>query len=91
MTDLKTEVEEQFYVIHNSWSGDAMVFWREGRAGYTADWERVHKFTLEEAQNTARKSERIFNWNELDKLTSKVINPELKQEVWKHEITKKEK
>jgi hypothetical protein len=79
-------MEESYYVIQNSWSGDAMVFWREGRAGYTTNFDKVHKFTLEEAQRTARSNERIFSWNELKELTTKVINSEIQPSVWDFEI-----
>lgn len=79
-------MEEEYYVIQNMWSGDAMVFWKEGCSGYTTNFEKAHKFTLEEARRNCRKSERIFNWNELTKLTTKVINAEIQPTVWKHEV-----
>jgi hypothetical protein len=77
---------EEFYVIQNGWVGDFMIFWREGRAGYTSNFEKTHKFTLEEAKRTCRDFERIFSWNELEKLTTKGINSEIQQTVWDHEV-----
>lgn len=79
-------MNKEFYVIQNGWSGDAMVFWREECAGYTSNFEKVHKFTLDEAKKTCRDFERIFSWNELQRLTTKIINSEIQPTVWKYQI-----
>jgi tagatose-1,6-bisphosphate aldolase non-catalytic subunit AgaZ/GatZ len=81
-------MEEKYYVIQSGWSGDSMMFWREGRAGYTSNFEKVHKFTLDEAMKTARSNERIFSWDGLKENVTTCINVEVKPEVWDHEIEK---
>lgn len=79
-------MENKYYIIQNGWSGDCMIFWREGHAGYTTNFDKVHKFTLEEAQRTARDFERIFSWDDLQEHTTKVINPEVQSKVWDYQI-----
>jgi tagatose-1,6-bisphosphate aldolase non-catalytic subunit AgaZ/GatZ len=79
-------MEEKYYVIQSGWSGNSMMFWREGRAGYTSNFEKVHKFSLEEAIRTSRSHERIFSWGGLKENITTCINVEVKPEVWNHEI-----
>lgn len=81
-------MEDQFYVIQSGWVGNSMLFWRNGRAGYTTDFDSVHKFTLEEAQRTVRTNERIFSWDELNNLTVRNIIPDIIPNIWDHEIEK---
>lgn len=81
-------MEEKYYVIQSGWSGDSMMFWREGRSGYTSNFDKVHKFTLEEAKRTVRDFERVFSWDELDRLTTRSVNPEIEPKVWDYLIEK---
>lgn len=42
--------KELYYLQHHGcYSGDSLIWWREGKRGYTADIKQAHVFTKEEA------------------------------------------
>lgn len=45
-------MEEKYVLMIREYSGNSHMFWKEGRAGYTANIEEAHQFTMEEAIKT---------------------------------------
>jgi len=64
-----------YYVRNEGFLGNALIWWKEGRNGYTCDINNAHKFTKEEAesvckrpQDTAYECDYIDNLMEAKKL-----------------------
>lgn len=43
--------DKPYLIWNGTYSGNSLIFWRKGKAGYTADIDQSHKFTLEEAMS----------------------------------------
>lgn len=50
------KTEPKYLMWSGNYVGDSMLFWREGKSGYTTDIDKAHKFDLEDAlhQNDKR-------------------------------------
>lgn len=46
----KLPEEESYLVWTKNYVGNSLIFWRQGRAGYTTDMDKAHRFTYEEAK-----------------------------------------
>ena len=60
---------ELFYLqVHGSYSGDSLIWWREGKHGYTCDIKQAHAFTREEAyaQHRCRPEDRPWRKDYVD-------------------------
>jgi len=75
---VKEENEQGMYLIWNrTYVGNSLVFWREGKAGYTTDIDKAHKFTHEQALSTIGSSDhKLISWDYLQKIATKQINNE---------------
>ena len=52
-----------------------MIFWREGKAGYTSNIDKAHQFTYEEAVKTIGSSDhKLISWNYLQSIATRQIN-----------------
>jgi hypothetical protein len=69
MTDLLPSEEPLYYLqIHGSYSGDSLLWWREGKHGYTCDIKKAHVFTKAEAyaQHASRIEDRPWRKDYVD-------------------------
>jgi hypothetical protein len=41
--------EKKYFIWCGKYVGNSLLFWREGRSGYTTDITKAHLFSLEEA------------------------------------------
>lgn len=46
--------DEPLYYMQTGFSGNSLLWWREGRAGYTTDIKRAHVFSKSEAYSQAK-------------------------------------
>jgi len=46
---------EYYYVRNEGYLGNALLWWRKGRNGYTCDINNAHKFTKEEAEDVCKR------------------------------------
>ena len=42
---------ELYYIRHEGYLGNALIWWKKGRNGYTADIREAEKFTKDEAES----------------------------------------
>jgi|TARA_R110000824_G_scaffold394396_1_gene594164 hypothetical protein len=49
--------EAMYYIRNEGFLGNALMWWKEGRDGYTCDINKAHKFTKEEAENICKRPE----------------------------------
>jgi hypothetical protein len=55
----KPATENPEYLLWNGqYVGNSLLFWREGKAGYTTDISKAHRFTFEEASKIQETSDR---------------------------------
>lgn len=62
-------MEKMFYVRNEGYLGNALIWWKKGRNGYTCDINDAHKFTYEEAQGVcSRHQDTAYECEYIDKL-----------------------
>ena len=53
--------KEMYYIRNEGYLGNALIWWKEDRRGYTCDINKAHKFTITEAVNICKiRSEDTF-------------------------------
>lgn len=67
--------KKKYLVWSRAYVGNSLVFWREGKAGYTTDIDKAHKFTYEKAIETIGSSDhRLISWEYLQMISTRQIH-----------------
>ena len=51
----KNKMEEMYYIRNDGYSGNALIWWREGGKGYTSDIREAGKYTKDRAENICKR------------------------------------
>ena len=61
--------EKKYYIRNDGYLGNALIWWKKGRNGYTCDIRDAEKFTKEDAKkNCSRKQDTAYECDYIDNL-----------------------
>lgn len=69
---------DNLYYLQNGYSGNQILWWKEGRRGYTTDIELAHVFTYLEAkaQHESRSTDIPWRKDYIDSKIKRTVNSE---------------
>jgi hypothetical protein len=67
--------EPKYLIWNRQYVGNCLLFWREGKAGYTTNIDLAHKFTYEEAVRTVASSDhKVIPFDHLSEVSWRTVH-----------------
>lgn len=63
--------ETKYLMWSGNYVGNSLLFWRQGKAGYTTDIDKAHQFDFDEAQRIQSRSDNKHKMIPLDHCAEK--------------------
>ena len=71
----ESDIEETYLVWSKQYVGNSLLFWREGKAGYTTDINKAHHFTYEDALKIQDGSDhKLIPYSHLNKIATRQVH-----------------